>query len=287
MRSIIDNLGYILLSIVAVILIVFTLRLQRLLISSRVDGQTSGAVQVLAEEVAAAPTATATQEPPTPTPTATATTPPLPTATLTPIPVLPPPTATPLNLMQPTVAPVATEPPTPTAEPPTPTPQLPTATPTPAADYVLGYLHERPVCRFVSEIMAALLEEKLSLQIHLRSYAGAEQLYAALAHTSEQGDWLDFTFCYLHPADSQYLGQFGSGLKLIGSAYGQNANQRWHLVSFSGHYVELRTKQPCLYTLFADQIDFGNLEFSEPDAAAWIANHSEQVTAWASCATQE
>lgn len=301
MKSIRDNALLILLALIAVILLIFTLRLQSLVRSASVATgapQNPGAIRALREQIAAAiapetptlpPTATLTALPTatvteTPSPTGTATVTPLPTGTAT---LTPAPTATATALL-----PIATESITlpitatiasATATLPAPAPPTATSLPLPAADYTLGYLSERTGCRFATEIVAALLQSQFELEIASRPFATPADLYAALAHSGEPATWIDFTLCHLFPDDGDFFAEYGSQLKLLGSDYARSGGQRWYLVAFSGQFIDLRNNRPCLNTFLTEQMDFGDLTFREANVESWLATHADSVTAWTAC----
>jgi hypothetical protein len=154
---------------------------------------------------------------------------------------------------------------------------------TPVADFTLGTLAGRPGCDQATEIVALLLQQRFHLTIAQRAFNNADDLYAALAHTTEPAGWIDFTFCYLFPDDGDYFARFGSQLKLLGSGYARHDGQRWYLVAFSGHFIDLRTNRACLYHFFTEQLDFGDLQFTEADANGWLANHADQAATWTAC----
>jgi hypothetical protein len=300
MKSIRDNALLILLALIAVILLVFTLRLQGLVRSANVAtgaSQNPGAIRALREQMAAAIAPETPTLPPTATPTvlptATATETPLPTATAT---ASPSPTSTEIGTPAPTATatalpPTATEliaaPVNTTLAPATATQPAPTATatplPIPAADYTLGYLSERTGCRFATEIVAALLQSDFDLEIASRPFATPADLYAALAHTGEPATWIDFTLCHLFPDDGDFFAEYGSQLKLLGSDYARSGSQRWYLVAFSGHFIDLRNNRPCLNDFLTEQMDFGDLTFRETDVERWLADHADRVAAWTAC----
>jgi ABC-type phosphate transport system substrate-binding protein len=240
-------------------------------------GGLAPAVQAVPVEVAnnvvneptATPTTAATDTA-TPAPTATVITPTATTALVT---------ATPL----PTVLPTATN----TIAPPTAPPATATTTPSPvptlAADYVFGVLAGRPACQFVTDIVTTLMNERFDLRTITRTFTSTDDLYRALAQVDAPEQWVDFTLCHVFPDDSDYLSEFGSQLKLMGSGYGRTEGKRWYLIGFSGHFVDLRTNRPCLNTFLTDRLDFDPLVFSEDSAAAWVTNQPQLVDEWTRC----
>ncbi|MFN8493816.1 MAG: hypothetical protein U0350_39825 [Caldilineaceae bacterium] len=310
MKSLKENLPYVLLILVAFGLIFTTIRLQALIMSTRSDpgtGQASpGLLTTLRQQIAFAimpltDTPTITPVPPTATATVTFTpTPPPPTPvppsatplpTLTPMPV-PPTPAPPSPAALPTetaVLPATAAPSspttvilvptfTPTAVPPTP---APTNTPTPAPDLRLGYLERGDGCGVITEIVQLMLENNLKYRVERVAFTDSTALFAQVASTDAQTK-VDWTMCYTDPDDRSYLARYSGFLVVIGGVYGQPAGKN-HLIMSNGPFKrELQQNKRCVLELLKDfKLEASSLQGQS--AQAWLNNHSEQVQTWTHC----
>lgn len=132
-------------------------------------------------------------------------------------------------------------------------------------------------------MVVQVLAQGYKLRIKQVGVDNANELYLRLAHQAEPTDWLDFTLCHIYPDDNQYLAKYGSLLKLFGGEFAKTATQRWFLLGFSGHYIDLKNKQSCVYTMLSHDLKFGDMQFSEPDAATWIQTHADLYQSWVTC----
>lgn len=310
MKSLKENLPYILLILIAFALIFTTIRLQALIVSTRSDPGTgqapAGLLTTLRQQIAfaimpATDTPTITPVPPTDIPTATFT----PTS-LPPTPV--PPSATPLPTLTPTLLPPTSVPPsptalptitsvlsatiaspspttvvlvptnTPTAVPPTP---VPTNTPTPAPDLRLGYLERGDGCGVITEIVQLILENNLKYRVERVAFTAPAELFAKVASTDAQTK-VDWTMCYVDPEDRSYLDQYSGFLVVIGGVYGQPAGKN-HLIMSNGPFKrEIQQNKRCVLELLKDfKLEATSLQGQS--AQAWLNSHTEEVQTWTHC----
>jgi len=208
--------------------------------------------------------------------------------------VAPPPTAASAPLTQsvasvaPTVAPTEPAAPTPTNAPP------PTNTPLPAVDYLLGYLPNDQQCTMVTNIIVTLMQQNFGLTARAVPFPDQSALFASVANVGEplneadikpedRDKWVDFTACAILPDDADFIRQYSGDLEVVGHTVGQADNKNWQFVSNSRDIAPLKTKSACFFRLLDENLNFGDMKFTEPDAAGWIANHADLVQSWTRC----
>ena len=218
---------------------------------------------------------------PTELPTATA------TATLSPTPTVPPPpSATPAP---PTAAPVVVLPTatatatervsvsvasadagTPTA-PETNQPRL----------FRLGFLDRQDNCSLVTEIVRRTLVERLGLPAESVAFPTADALFATLAATDPQ-QRVDLTLCYTVPTDRAYLQKHLGFVLLVGSAYRQNDDKRFVVLSNASIKTVIQREEPCVYS-FLLRFRVAESDLTASDAAGWLAAHQSDLASWTTC----
>lgn len=186
-------------------------------------------------------------------------------------------------------APVAAAPATPTAAP-----LPPTNTPLPEVDFLLGYLANDQQCKMVTNIIATLMQQNFGMTTRAVPFADRAALFASVANAGEplneadikpedRDKWVDFTPCAILPDDADFIRQYSGDLEVIGHTLGQADNKNWQFVANSRDVTPLKTKSACFFRLLEENLNFGDLKFTEPDAAGWLANHADQVQSWTRC----
>ncbi len=322
MKTIRDNLPYILLVIIALVLVIITISLQASIISnqSAVTGaqgdQNKGIIYTLREQLGLlilpatltpvpavatdTPIATAVVPPPpeTPLPIATDTSLPPPTDTLvpptpappTPEPPTPEPTATPVppTLAPPTVAPAQ---PTavPTTEEPTPQPVVPVAT----ATLVVA---DPPAVRadFRLGYLAAnddchvvteIIQQIFQQQFDLSVETVAfatEDDLFATLAATDAASRVDLTFCYADPNGRAFLQKHVGFVIFVGGVFGQFDGKSYLVLSNATVKAPIERDLPCVYK-FLKNVKFPDVNFQGQSAATWLEKNAELVRTWTSC----
>ena len=256
MRWIRTNLLYLIIVILVLFLLLFTIQLQYLMLQVQPGAQPTPSAEVITVAVVA-------------TPTGLAITPIVLLATPTPVPPTATVTATPLP---------------PTETPTRPPLALPTATvpsPLPAIDFRLGFLDRGDDCPAITAIVQTILEKELDYQVASVAFATPDELFAMLtADDSEQK--IDWTMCYLDPADRPFLQKYGGFFVVIGGIYWRADGNNYQIMANGLRKKALQQEQPCVYT-FLKNFTLENAGFDGQDAATWVAEHQKQVQSWTSC----
>ncbi len=309
MKTIRENLPYLLLVLIAIILVVITISLQTTIISNQqTDGtgnaNNRGLLYTLRERIGMAILpATLTPPPVSPTALPESATPVLiaaatlpPAATDTPVPapteVAPtstsvPPTPVPPTPVVPTPVPPTPVPPTPVA--PTSTPPVEptivvpsnTNTPGPRADFRLGYIDRGDDCKLVTEIIQLIFEQKFNLKVDLVAFTQADDLFATLAAKDAQSR-VDLSFCYIDPTDRNYLQKYYGYVILVGGIYEQVENKRFLVLGNSAVKAPIERDRPCVYK-FIKSFKFEHADLAGQTASAWLETHPELVQSWTTC----
>jgi len=165
-----------------------------------------------------------------------------------------------------------------------PTPVIPTAPiPTPtialAPDLLLAYTDRGMNCPLMSDIVARVLQQELTLNVERREYENADQLFAALASYEKEKEII-LTLCFLDPADREpYLAQYYDYITQIGGRISHNEQGKHLIMAKASIVIPLETRYPLLYEFF-QSLDFANESFIEQDAQQWIETHRDQVEGW-------
>ncbi len=317
MKTIRENLPYLLLVLIAIILVVITISLQTTIISNQQadsaagNANNHGLLYTLRERIGMAilpatltplpVSPTALPEPATPVFAVAATLPSAATDTpvsapteiaLTPTPVPPtplPPTEALPTPVPPTIAPTPV-PPTPVAPTPAPPAAVPPTTvatpsstnpPGPRADFRLGYIDRGDDCKLVTEIIQAIFEQKLKLKIDMVAFTQADDLFATLAAKDAQSR-VDLTFCYIDPTDRNYLQKYYGYVILVGGVYEQVATKRFLVLGNSAVKAPIERDRPCVYK-FIKNFKFEHADLEGQTASAWLEKHAELVQLWTTC----
>jgi len=320
MKTIRDNLPYILLVIIAIVLVIITISLQASIISNQSaeagaqGGQSKGIIYVLREQLGMlilpatltpvpAVAAVATDTPaataivlPTETPLPIATDTPMPSPTDTPVPPTPEPptpeptaTSVPPTPEPPTVAPVQPTAVAPTAEPPTPEPAAPVATatdavvstPAPRANFLLGYLEASSNCQVVTEIIQQIFQQQFDLTVETVAFTTADDLFATLA-AKDEASRVDLTFCYTDPDDRAFLQKHVGFVIFVGGVFGQLDGKSYLVLSNATVKAPIERDLPCVYK-FLKNLKFPDATLQGQGAAAWLEKNADLVRTWTSC----
>jgi len=319
MKTIRDNLPYILLVVIAIVLVIITISLQASIISNQSAAagaqgdQNKGIIYALREQLGMlilpatltpAPVAVVATDMPTATPIvlptdttapiAADTPPPLPTDTPippTPAPPTPEPTATtvPPTPEPPTVAPVQPTVAAPTAEVPTPQPIVAEATATditvsssaPRADFRLGYLEASGNCQVVTEIIQQIFQQQFDLSVETVAFASADDLFATLA-AKDEASRVDLTFCYTDPNDRVFLQKHVGFVIFVGGVFGQFDGKSYLVLSNATVKAPIERDLPCVYK-FLKNVKFPDPTLQGQSAAAWLEKNADLVRTWTSC----
>lgn len=201
----------------------------------------------------------------------------LPVAQLAPLPANVEPTAT--AVVEAPAAPAEPSVPTPTESPATAT--TAPVPPTPTADLVLGVSAELPECRFFTEALQQISQEKLGLTVDIVAFATSADMYEALAKRQEQRA-VDLTLCFADPKDRAYLREYFGFIRNVGDIYWRNDSIRLQIMTNSGLMADLERNQVCLYRLLKNMNFEGN-DLPSQEAAQWIADNGALVDQWAGC----
>jgi len=320
MKTIRDNLPYILLVIIAIVLVIITISLQASIISNQSaeagaqGGQSKGIIYALREQLGMlilpatltpvpAVAVVATDTPaataivlPTETPLPIATDTPMPSPTDTPVPPTPEPptpeptaTSVPPTPEPPTVAPVQPTAVAPTAEPPTPEPAAPVATatdavvstPAPRANFLLGYLEASSNCQVVTEIIQQIFQQQFDLTVETVAFTTADDLFATLA-AKDEASRVDLTFCYTDPDDRAFLQKHVGFVIFVGGVFGQLDGKSYLVLSNATVKAPIERDLPCVYK-FLKNLKFPDATLQGQGAAAWLEKNADLVRTWTSC----
>lgn len=271
-----NNLLYVVIFVLALFLLLFTIRLQYLMLQVQPGAQpetgaAGGAIALLptptpfmatpivlvATLPAPSPTSPATPVPPTATPTIP------PTATFTATPL--PPTLTPTRVAL--VVPIATA---------TTANLLP-----PAVDFRLGYIDRGDDCPVITKIVQTILEKELDYQVSTVAFSTPDELFATLTASDAQQK-IDWTMCYLDPTDRPFLQKYGGFFVVIGGIYWRAAANNYQIMANGLRKKAIQQEQPCVYT-FLKNFKLDSTGFNGQDASSWLADHQELVQRWTSC----
>ncbi|MFN8493899.1 MAG: BMP family ABC transporter substrate-binding protein [Caldilineaceae bacterium] len=170
----------------------------------------------------------------------------------------------------------------------------PTNTPLPDVDFLLGYLPNDQQCTMVTNILATLMQQNFGLTTRAVPFPDRAALFASVANVGEplneadikpedRAKWVDFTACAILPDDADFIRQYSGDLEVVGHTLAQADNKNWQFVSNSRDVAPLKAKSACFFRLLEENLNFGDLKFTEPDAAGWIANHADLVQSWTRC----
>ncbi|MEZ4864049.1 MAG: hypothetical protein R3C14_22210 [Caldilineaceae bacterium] len=313
MKFLRENLVYIVLALIAVVLVIITISLQTTILTTQgAPGEEgNGNILTLMRRQLAELLLPATEVPTT---VSLPTTLPLPTNTpimivLQPT-VAPPPTA--LTASEPTALPpvaleavttttVTTQPAsavlasdsavqlinknilitqTQTASKPTPQPTPPlTFTSPPAADLRFGVVNRPQDCSLMTAVVEQILTTHFQLEVKSDLFASPEQLFDGLARRA-----IDLTFCFVDPLDRPLMRAHLGQIRQIGSQQFVAPDNTYKLQLWANGAVstELRNQRRCVLD-FLEKLDFTTLDLQAPSADAWIQANSFSVEQWLNC----
>jgi hypothetical protein len=155
------------------------------------------------------------------------------------------------------------------------------ASPTPSADLLLAVNAEYPECRFFTDVVQRIIEEKLDLTVDLVEFPAAAPLYQALATRQDQRT-VDLTLCFADPNDRAFLREYFGFIRNIGDIYWRNDEMRLQILTNSGLLSGLERDQACVYRLLKN-LDFAGNDLPTQDPGQWMTENAELVDRWASC----
>ena len=150
--------------------------------------------------------------------------------------------------------------------------------PTPApVNLRLGYTERGMNCSFITEIVVVVLKQELNLNIEVKTFNTANDLFTALAEQE-----IDVTLCYIDPDDrTKMKGRLGS-IRQIGVNYWSDGQSKLQIWANGKSKANIRNQMPCALR-FLEDLKLTEITFQESVAQAWIQNHANEVQAWISC----
>lgn len=188
--------------------------------------------------------------------------------------------------VEPTPLPVQPTEPPPTEPPPTATPfptLAPTDTPIVPVDFVFSYVDGRAECILVTEVVASLFET-WGWSTRTVRFSSMDEVFSPALYENDNPMQPDLAFCYRDPEDrEQFLSQNGTDLELISSGYITVDEQKYYVLAHSGLPAQLRYENPCILNFLKD-LSFDDAAFTGiSDAAAWTTQNIDLVTSWGTC----
>ncbi|MCB0063834.1 MAG: substrate-binding domain-containing protein, partial [Caldilineaceae bacterium] len=153
----------------------------------------------------------------------------------------------------------------------------------------IGYVEEGgeegeargPACAFVTEAMGLILAENFGLQVELRAFPDADELFATLAAKTPEAR-VDLTFCYLDPLDRSYRQRYFGYTEFIDSGYRQIGENRLVIMTNSVVKPALERENRCLYQ-FLDALSLEGMPLSGQTPSDWYVQNQATIDAWLPC----